>query len=189
MRNVYETLLKSDKRYLTGREVSRLLNISPVSRKVSLSRLANRNILRRLRRDLYEVVLKPTEIIEAANSVYQPSYLSFSFCLGKLGILNQIPYEIEFATTKKTKKIEIRTRSVVFRKLKPELFFGYTLKDNVFIAKPEKALLDTLYMQAKGLESINENELNMGNIDKKEFLSMAKKYPVKVQKEAAKLVQ
>jgi len=188
MRNVYETLLNLDKRYLSSREIARILNISPKNRKVALSRLTKRKILHRLRRNLYEVSLKPTDILEAANSIYQPSYLSFTYCLGKLGILNQIPYEIEFATPKKTKRIEIRNRSVIFRKIKKELFFGYTLKDNIFIAEPEKALLDTLYLKTKGLATISESELNLGDIVKRKFLAMSKKFPLKVQQEARKLL-
>jgi len=188
MLNVYETLLHLDKRYLSGREIARILNINPKNRKVALSRLTKRKILHRLRRNLYEVALKPSDILEAANSVYQPSYLSFTYCLGKLGILNQLAYEIEFATPKKTKRIEIRNRSVIFRKIKKELFFGYTLKDNIFIAEPEKALLDTLYLKTKGLATINESELNLGDIIKRKFLAMSKKFPPKVQQEARKLL-
>jgi predicted transcriptional regulator of viral defense system len=189
MLNVYETLLALDKRYLSGREVARILNINPKNRKVALSRLTKRKILRRLRRNLYEVSLKPSDILEAANSIYQPSYLSFTYCLGKLGILNQIAYEIEFATPRKTKRMEIRNRSVIFRKLKKELFFGYTLKDNIFIADPEKALLDTLYLKTKGLASIDKEELNLGDINTQKFLRMSKKFPLKVQQEAKKLLK
>ena len=188
MLKVYETLLPLDKRYLSGREIARLLNISPKNRKVSLSRLTKRKILRRLRRNLYEIALKPSDILEAANSIYQPSYLSFTYCLGKLGMLNQIAYEIEFATPKKTKRVKIRNRSVIFRKIKKELFFGYTLKDNVFIAEPEKALLDTLYLKTKGLTAINESELNLGDIRKQKFITMSKKFPLKVQQAARKLL-
>ena len=189
MRKVYETLLALDKRYLSGKEVAMALNISPANRKVSLSRLAKRGILRRLRRNLYEVALKPSDILETANSIYLPSYLSFTYCLGKLGILNQIAYEIEFATPKKTKRMEIRGRGVVFRKIKKDLFFGYTLKDNVYIAEPEKALLDTLYLETRGLTSLAKAELNLGRIKKNRFLAMSRKFPAAVRLEARKLTQ
>ncbi|MFH1397953.1 MAG: hypothetical protein ABIH27_05355 [Candidatus Omnitrophota bacterium] len=188
MLKVYEALLNLDKRYLSAREIARILNISSGNRKVSISRLTKRKILRRLRRNLYEVSLKPTDILEAANSVYQPSYLSFTYCLGKLGLLNQIAYEIEFATPKKTKRIEIRGRGVIFRKIKKELFFGYELNDNIFTAKPEKALLDTLYLKTKGLAVINEKELNLKDINKQKIITMSRKFPLKVQQETKKLI-
>lgn len=187
MLKVYEKLLSVEKRYFTGREIGRLLGVNPVNRRVTLSRLVKRNILRRLRRNLYEVSLKPADILEVANTIYQPSYLSFTYCLGTMGILNQIPYEIEFATIKKTKRIEIRGRTAVFRKISKKLFFGYTLKDNVFTAEPEKAILDTLYLKLKGLISLPEEELNLENISRNTFLRMSKKFPPNVQKEALRL--
>lgn len=187
MLKVYEKLLNIEKRYLSGREIGRLLGINSSSRRVTLSRLVKRKVLRRLRRDLYEVVLKPSDIVEAANTVYQPSYLSFTYCLGALGILNQIPYEIEFASIKKTKRMEIRGRPVVFRKINKKLFFGYTMKDNIFIAKPEKAILDTLYLKLKGLMSLPEEELNLKNISRDTVMRMSKKFPPNVQKEALRI--
>ena len=187
MFKVYEKLLTLNKKYLTGREIARVLGITSKSRRVTLYRLAKRKVLRRLRRDLYEVILKPSDILEAANVIYQPSYLSFVYCLGKLGILNQIAYEIEFATSKKTKRMEIRGRSVIFRKIDKKLFFGYALRDNVFIAEPEKALLDTLYLKLKGLADLSEEDLNLNGLSKGKFLEMSKKFPRNVQKEAKRI--
>lgn len=189
MRNVYEKLLSVSKRYLTSKEIARLLEIKPASRNVTLSRLVKRKVLRRLRRSLYEVILKPSDILEAANSIYQPSYLSFTYCLGKLGLLNQIAYELEFATPKKTKRMELRNRTVIFRQIAKKLFFGYVLRDNIFIAQPEKALLDTLYIKSKGLTGINETELNLKSLSKKKLLSMSKKFPLSVQKEAKRIMR
>lgn len=189
MRNVYEKLLSVSKRYLSAREIGRLLEIKPANRNVALSRLVKRNVLRRLRRNLYEVVLKPSDILEAANSVYQPSYLSFTYCLGKLGLLNQIAYEIEFATPKKTKRVELRDRTVIFRQIAKKLFFGYVLKDNIFIAQPEKALLDTLYLKSKGLTGLNESELNLKGLSKEKFLAISKKFPPNVQREALRFAK
>lgn len=189
MRNVYEKLLSVSKRYLTSKEIARLLEINSANRSVILSRLVKRKVLRRLRRNLYEVALKPSDILEAANSVYQPSYLSFTYCLGKQGILNQIAYEIEFATPKKTKRLELRNRAIIFRQIAKKLFFGYILKDNIFIAQPEKALLDTLYIKSKGLTGINEGELNLKGLSKEKFLAMSKKFPPSVQKEAKRIIE
>ncbi|MCM8756592.1 MAG: hypothetical protein NC817_00970, partial [Candidatus Omnitrophica bacterium] len=112
-----------------------------------------------MRRDLYELTLKLSDIVEIANIIYQLSYLSFTYCLGRLGILNQIAYEIEFATPRKSKRLQIRNRSVVFKKISKKLFFGYALKDNIFVAEPEKALLDTIYLKSKGLTELPEEEL------------------------------
>jgi len=177
-------LLEANKRYFSGREICLLLNIKEKNRRVTLSRLVKRKVLRRLRRNLYEVIVKPTDVLEAANTLYQPSYLSFNYCLGELGISSQIAYEIEFATPKKTKRLTLRDRSIIFRKINKKLFFGYTLKDKIFIAEPEKALLDTLYLKSKGLTSLPEAELNLKGLSRKKFLKMSRQFPANVQKEA-----
>lgn len=189
MLKVYENLLSVDKKYLSGNEIARLLGITPVSQRVILSRLVKRKILRRLQRNLYELIIRPSDILEAVNTLYRPSYLSFTYCLGKLGLLNQIAYEIEFATPRKTKRIEIRGRNIIFRKMKKKLFFGYTLKDNIFIAEPEKALLDTLYLESKGLASLSEEELNLKELSKVKFLKMSRSFPPNVQKAAIRLAK
>lgn len=189
MLRVYEKLLEANKRYFSGREIGRLLNIKEKNRRVTLSRLVSKKILRRLRRNLYEIIIKPTEILEAANALYQPSYLSFTYCLGKLGILNQIAYEIEFATPKKTKRMKMRERSIIFRKINKKLFFGYGLKDKLFIAEPEKALLDTLYLKSKGLTSLPEEELNLTGLSKQKFLKLSKLFPPPVQRQAKRLAE
>lgn len=189
MLQVYERLLGLDKRYFSGRELAGLLDITPKNRRVVLSRLVRRKILRRLRRDLYELMIRPSDILEAANIVYQPSYLSFTYCLGKLGLIDQIACEVEFATPRKTKRIKIKERSIVFRKIKKDLFFGYALKDNVFIAGPEKALLDTLYLKSKGLARLDEEGLDLRDISRTKFLKMSKAFPGNVQDAAKRLAQ
>lgn len=189
MLKIYEKLLNIDKRYLTGREIARLLNIKDKSRRVMLSRYARRKILRRVKRDLYEIVIRPSDILEVANTIYQPSYLSFTYCLGNLGIIDQIPYEIEYATPKKTKRLEIRERSVVYRQIKKRLFFGYILKDKVFVAEPEKALLDTLYMESRGLMELNRTGLNLKGLSRKKILNMSQPFPEKVKKAVAKIAK
>lgn len=189
MLSVYENLLSLEKRYLTGREIARLLNIKDKNRRVTLTRLVNRNILRRVRRNLYEVAIRPSDILEISNVIYQPSYLSFMYCLGTLGIIDQIPYEIEFATPKKTKRVEMRGRSVVFRKIKRELFFGYLLKDKMFIAEPEKALLDTLYLASKGLAELNKEALNLSGLSREKFIKMSRRFAPSVQEEAKLLAK
>ncbi len=189
MLKVYEKLLTAEKRYFSGKEVAVILGITPVSQGVTLSRLVKRKILRRLQRNLYEVILRPSDILEAANVIYQPSYLSFTYCLGKLGILDQIAYEIEFATPKKTKRVLIRGRNIIFRQVKNSLFFGYTLKDNIYTAKPEKALLDTLYLRSKGIASLNEEDLNLGDISRSRFLKMSKPFPLEVRREAVRIAK
>ena len=63
------------------------------------------------------------------------------------------------------------------------------MKDNIYTAKPEKALLDTLYLCSKGLASLNEGELNLEDLSQRQFLKMAKLFPPRVRKEALRLAK
>ncbi|MCM8819589.1 MAG: hypothetical protein NC925_02220, partial [Candidatus Omnitrophica bacterium] len=84
---------------------------------------------------------------------------------------------------------QIKSRNIVYRKISRKLFFGYTLKDNIFIAEPEKALLDTLYLKSKGLTQLAEEELNLGEINKNKFLKMSRCFPENVQRQAWRLAE
>jgi hypothetical protein len=54
--------------------------------------------------------------------------------------LNLISYSLTFATTRKTRKYSIQGHKVEFRKIAPELFFGFTMEGEICLASPEKSL-------------------------------------------------
>jgi hypothetical protein len=58
-----------------------------------------------------------------------------------------------------------------YRHIKKNLFFGYNLVDlgegqRAFVALPEKALLDLIYIQPRGDTSDYLNELRLQNLDR-----------------------
>ena len=61
--------------------------------------------------------------------------------------------------------------------LPKDLFFGYTLDKGIYIAEPEKALLDELYLISRGKRTLDIKELDLGKIDKKKFDQYAKRFP------------
>lgn len=117
-----------------------------------------------------------------ANQLYYPSYLSFVTVLGRGGILNQIPYSLTFASTKKSKRITLGGTDVIYSQLKPELYFGYEMRQGLNIAEPEKALLDQLYLVSQGKAYLDFEELNLIDLNKKKFLSYAAKFPKRIRK-------
>ena len=66
------------------------------------------------------------------------------------GIIPEAVYSISSVTTNKTKTFDTPSGSMVYKTIKPELFFGYQITQHdgkpVKIASPEKALLDFLYL-------------------------------------------
>ena len=143
-----------------------------------IKRLIDENVLTRVERNKY--LLKDTDISDfsLANFLYQPSYISFESALNFYGILSQFPYEISSATPKKTNQKRFEGKIFTYTQIKKDLFWGYEKRDNFLIALPEKALLDQLYLVAKGQKNINLDELNLENISIIRLKRFVKKYPL-----------
>lgn len=171
------SLQSLDRGFFTVADLEKITGQSRSSLKVTLNRLVNKKILTRLKRGVYQLSLSSIDVKKIANQLYYPSYLSFESALSDYGILSQIPYTQTFATTKKSKKMVIGNTEAEFTQIKNDLFWGYKLKNDINIAEPEKALLDQLYLASRGKRTINLEELNLGNINKKLLKKFAKKFP------------
>ena len=181
------TLKSLNKDYYTIADLEKIFALSRGSLFVTLSRLQKAGEIIRLRKGLYQLPKAPIKWERIASGIYQPSYISFETALAKYGILSQIPYALTLATTNRPKKIITQGRLIEYRRLKKELFFGFSLEDSVYLASPEKALLDELYFVSKGRATLDLDELDLGEIGRKKFLELTKTYPPVVQKLARKI--
>jgi len=176
--------LKSfSKDYLTLADLEKLLGRKRNSLAVLVYRLLKEGFLVRLKPGIYVAPEKFANLDRIANQLYYPSYLSFETVLGRGGILNQIPYSLTLATTRKSKRVTLGGTDVIYSQLKPKLYFGYRLEKGLNIAEPEKALLDQLYLVSLGKSSLDFEELNLIDLNKKKFLSYAKKFPKRIEKQ------
>jgi hypothetical protein len=80
-----------------------------------------------------------------------------------------------FATTRRSKRMTIDGREAEFRQIKKALFFGYRLEGGLLVAEPEKALLDELYMVARGRASIPMDELALDRLSKEKLKTYAER--------------
>ncbi len=169
------------KSYYTLADLSKIYPGKKDSLKVLLSRLTKKKKILRLKRDVYILPEKFSEIEKIANQIYFPSYLSFGSALSFFGVLSQIPYSLIFATLLKPKKITLLDTSIEYRQIKKELFFGYFLKNGLYLAFPEKALLDLLYFVSLGKLKINLKNIDFSKIKKKKLFRYLDKYPLKTK--------
>lgn len=176
-----------NKPYFTVADLEKVLDLKRNSLYVLLNRLVKNGTLIRLKRGVYQPEFQSLELEKVANELYYPSYLSFESALSRYGVLSQTPYVLTFATTKTTKRLNLAGKEVEYRQLKDKLFFGYKLEKGVYLAEPEKAILDQLYMMGKGKTTSDTSEWSLIDLDKTKFLKYAKKFPKKVQGEARKL--
>ena len=182
-----QILRSLNKPYFTVADLEKVLGLDRNSLYVLLNRLVKNGTLVRLKRGVYQPEFQSLELEKVANELYYPSYLSFESALSRYGILSQTPYVLTFAATKTTKRLNLAGKEVEYRQLKVKLFFGYTLENGVYIAEPEKAILDQLYMMSKGKTVSDASEWSLIDLDKTKFLKYAKKFPKKVQNKARKL--
>jgi len=118
--------------------------------KMHLNRLKNRGIVKQIQRNVYTVQEDPMII---ASRIIWPSYISLWAALRYHNLTEQIPNKISIITprSKSCKNIQIMNTTIVFEKIQPSYFFGFSkikIQDfEVFIAEPEKALIDAVLLK------------------------------------------
>lgn len=87
-----------------------------------------------------------------ANQLYHPSYLSTYWALSYYGVIPEKVTRYTSVTTRVTRSFENHFGLFVYSSIKKKLFWGFESKkiggENIWIAFPEKALLDLLYLEA-----------------------------------------
>ncbi len=147
---------------------------------VQLSQWTKNNYLIKLKNGVYVFTERKHQLsMEAiSNYLYSPSYISLERALARYGIIPEIVYNCTAITSRKTQTIKNYFGVFIFRSIKKKLFFAYNKikeNDNVyFIAEPEKALLDYLYLNLAKIQNsddlrelrLNETVLIDLNLDK-----------------------
>ena len=85
---------------------------------------------------------------QAATKIYTPSYISFESVLASAGVIFQY-YTTIFVASYLTREIVADGQRYTYKKIKDEILTdsrGVEKKDSTFIASPERAMLDTLYI-------------------------------------------
>ncbi len=182
-----QTLRDFNRPYFTVADLEKILGMRRNVLYVTLNRLVKSGVLIRLQRGVYQPEFQSLELEKTANQLYYPSYLSFESALSKYGILSQIPYTLTFATTKPTKRLSLAGNEIEYRQLKNDLFFGYNLVNGVYLAEPEKTLLDQLYFLSKGIAESDTSEWSLVGLNKEKLIGFSKKFPQAVQREVEKL--
>lgn len=159
----YKVISKSELTIFTSKDIARLINKTSEYTKVFLSRVKKNNLLQYIERGKYCKV--ETSEYEVASNILVPSYISFLSALSIQGLTDQIPVEISLVALRQKASFTFNNYRIHFSTFPIKLFFGYSKQDNIFIADPEKAILDSLYLNVVPLNEIvkilNEADLNI----------------------------
>jgi len=85
-----------------------------------------------------------------ANKIHDPSYISLEMALSYHGLIPESVYGVTSVTSRKTYTFKSQLAQFSYRRIKPELMFGYQLvpyQNHAWkIAEIEKAILDYFYI-------------------------------------------
>jgi len=184
----YEHLLRIDKPFFTQYDVAHALGIKHVSAAVLCSRYVEKGLLMRLKRGLYARTetlghLGQRNLFRIGNMLQVPSYISLMTALSYYGITTQ-PQRgfFESISLKRTKTFEARDLSFRYSKIRPDLYRGFIKRDGVFIACPEKALLDSFYLASMGRYTLDGSSLDLTKVDEEILADFSVPYPLKARR-------
>lgn len=152
-------ILRETKKYPTFNlsTFSNIINKDTSYAKLFLYRLKKRNLVHQIQRDVYTTYDDPFLI---ASRIIWPSYISLWSAFRYYHLTEQNPQVIFVITTRKKRKNSIRFMhtTILFDYIKPKYFFGYRKERyndfEIFIAEPEKALLDAVLLKKISLSEI-----------------------------------
>jgi len=152
-------ILEETKRYPTFdlATFSSILNKEHTYARVYLHRLKERKLIYQLQRDVYTSQDDPFRV---ASRIIWPSYISLWSALRYHNLTEQNPHAIFVVTPRKKRKttIDFKNTPIIFKYLKPRYFFGYSKEYlngfDIFIAEPEKAIIDAVLLKTISLSEI-----------------------------------
>jgi predicted transcriptional regulator of viral defense system len=174
--------------YFGYEDIARALKINPPSARVSASRYVKLGLLMRLKRNIYVPkerwqTTSREERFTLANLGQTPSYISLMTALDYHEITTQVQRGIiESVAVKRTKEISLNGSVFRYTKVSRALYFGFIRQQEFFIASPEKALLDAVYLMSFGRYALDFAAIDGDKLNRKEIRRMSRNYPPKTRK-------
>jgi predicted transcriptional regulator of viral defense system len=171
-------LNNTEKNILSIEDISKLLSINKESAKVTANRYVKQNQLIRLKRNFYITPakfekLKEEDYFTLANMLQVPSYISLATALSYYNISTQQMQDIiESIAIKRTANFEVKNVEFKFFLIKKNLYTDFFLEKHFFIAAPEKALADSVYLTALGKYNCDFEATDFSKLNKQRINSI-----------------
>jgi hypothetical protein len=141
------SLHKLPQTVFTLQEISLLFSHVPyINLKKRMSYSITSGALQKLRRGVY--AKESYNILELANKLYAPSYISLETVLQKAGITFQY-YERTFVVSYLSRTVEVDGHTFEYHKIRDDILTnnqGIDTEGLVNVASPERAFLDTIFL-------------------------------------------
>lgn len=99
----------------------------------------------KIERGKYYLREKEDVFIVASRIIY-PSYVTTRAAFRFYNLTTQLPKIVDVASTRRHKDVQFGGYLIRFKTLKKGLMFGYSEINGAFVASPEKAFLDSIYL-------------------------------------------
>ncbi len=116
--------------------------------------LSQQKKISRIERGKY-FLIGASEYDIASNIVY-PSYVSLFAAFKYYGLTEQEPAVFSVISIKRHASVRFANGIIEFIAIKRDRFFGYTKENNAFIAEPEKAIVDAMYLNKPAYSYISD---------------------------------
>jgi predicted transcriptional regulator of viral defense system len=157
--------------------------VDPVDVRRQLSRWTRGGRVYQLRRGVYALAppyhkVKPHSFL-VANTLVRGSYVSLQSALAYYGMIPEYTPVVTSVTTGRPRRWETPLGDYEFRHVKTARFHGYQHLDvgnrqRAFVATPEKALLDLVYLQPGGDSSAYLAELRLQMLERLNLDALAR---------------
>jgi predicted transcriptional regulator of viral defense system len=168
-------------------DIATALDITPGSARVAASRYTKQGFMVRIKRNMYLLRnvwdgMSADEKLEVANLLQTPSYISLQTALSFYDLTTQVQQNyFESISLRRSKDIDIINDTFNFIKISPDLYFSFVKKNNVFIADPEKAFIDSLYLMSFGRYKLDISAVDLRKLDNKKIKNILNRFPVKTR--------
>ncbi len=159
--------------------------VKPETIRLQLSRWTKKGLVYQLRRGLYTLAppyqkVKPHPFL-IANHLQRGSYVSAQSALSFYGLIPEVIQSTVSVTPGRPERLETPLGLFEFRHIQPTFLRGYhqiTLNrapsiQQAFVASPEKALLDLIYLQPSGEKPEYLYELRLQNLEQLDMQALS----------------
>lgn len=161
--DAYGDLLRVGRPIIEAREAAARLGLSLKRTTLLLRSLEQAGLVRRLRPGLWALRPDPDPFsVPPYLTAPLPAYVSVWSALARHGMIEQIPRTVAVVSTDRTRRVVTTLAVYEIHHLVPELFDGFTgSQEGGYLATPEKALFDTIYLRAPAGGGVHLPELEL----------------------------
>ena len=177
----------SGRLYFTAGDAAEIFNITIPSARVLCTRYVKRGIFLRLKKNFYVLDqnwknISREDRLKIANFLQVPSYVSFMTALSLYEVTTQVQRDFfESASLKRSVRFDARGTVFNYYKMKKEYYFDFIKKDKIFIATPEKAFVDMVYLYSFGKYAVDFASLDVEKLDKGRLREITAVFPQKTR--------